>query len=113
MTEILADVHIAEAKSHLGRIPRAAQDSVALASYYGVLKNHGLSRDEYEESFEWYTYRPEVMQTLYEDVIALVQEKESEFLEADAVKEKNPPGKSEKNAKVMKVETISTQKKSE
>lgn len=111
MTEILADVHIAEAKSRLGRIPRAAQDSVALAGYYGVLEKHGLSREEYEKSFDWYTYRPEVMQTLYDDVIALVQEREEEFLEKE--KKPEPPSSEGENPSVMKVETISTQKKSE
>lgn len=112
MIQILADMHIEEAESHLGRIPRAVQDSMALMGYYEVLEKHQLTREEYEESFDWYAYRPEVMQTLYDDVIARVQEKESEFLEKE--KELEPPTEDGENPAVMKVETpSSTQKKSE
>lgn len=88
MTEVLADVHLAEAKGLLSRMPRTTQDSIALSGYLKVLRQYDISEDYFLKSFEWYNQHPAVFEPMYQDVINTIKSREKQLTEESRKRDK-------------------------
>lgn len=70
MTDILYDVQVAEAIFQRGGKPSAEEGlKMGRQLYRDIFEKHGISRDEFKESFTWYSNHPRLMNDMYEEII--------------------------------------------
>lgn len=88
MIQVIADVHILEASaglrapvppSRMPAVPGQQQPTIPppppevtqkqSLPYYDVFSKHGVTRDQYHESYKWYTLDPEEYGLMYDEVI--------------------------------------------
>jgi hypothetical protein len=55
-----------------------------------ILKKHGYAKEEFYKSYQWYQERPEIMDSLFQQVIRLL-EKEMEAVQGPAAPPTMPP----------------------
>ncbi|MFI5221494.1 MAG: DUF4296 domain-containing protein [Bacteroidia bacterium] len=76
MTDMLADIHTAEAlvrmTPHLGDT-----NTQTVINYYAfIYKKHGVSEADFKKSFEFYVHQPILFDSIYSDVITKLSDKE-------------------------------------
>lgn len=87
MTEILYDVQVAEAIFQRGGKPSAEEGlKMGRQLYRDIFEKHGISRDEFKESFTWYSSNPRLMNDMYEEIIERLNTEQAKLNEK--VKEK-------------------------
>lgn len=68
MTEIMIDIHIAEAgNEHMGLTP----DSIEIYNndlYFSIFKKHHVSKEKFIRSINFYINHPVLMEKIYEEV---------------------------------------------
>lgn len=67
MAKILADVHLAEAT--VGQKYSYNDNSTKRAYFESVFAKHGITRDDFNASLEWYARHPRVFTEVYADVV--------------------------------------------
>lgn len=67
MTDVLVDVHILEAT--LGLNVMQKKDTIAAALFYDVFKNNQVTKEQYDESMDYYMQHPDLLNTLYDSVL--------------------------------------------
>lgn len=103
MTHILYDVQVAEAIFQRGGKPSAeAGLKMGRQLYRDIFEKHGISRDEFKESFAWYSNHPRLMNDMYEEIIERLnteqaklnekvkEEAEDSTVNADSVNQSTP-----------------------
>ncbi|MDX5446753.1 MAG: DUF4296 domain-containing protein [Bacteroidota bacterium] len=77
MIEVMIDVHLLEGARSGNSI--IGSDSLYIQDYYeGLLQDHDLTVEEYEQSFKWYTEHPEVFKDVYQRVMERLSVMEAE-----------------------------------
>ena len=79
MIEVMTDMEIAEAILKTRSNERPADTVQAAEFYQGVFHKHGISREEYRKSYQYYARRPSDMEVMYKEVINLLSEKHAEM----------------------------------
>lgn len=79
MVAIIADIQIAEAVLRERRQTGQYQDQHALDLMNSVFEKHGVSREKYRESLRFYENNLEIYEQIYEDVITLLTQKQTEL----------------------------------
>ncbi|MBN2682590.1 MAG: DUF4296 domain-containing protein [Bacteroidales bacterium] len=77
--DILVDVHIADAILSININYNNAELFVPENFYFQVLNNHGISREDFDRSIEYYADDPAVLQKIYEKVSEKIGIKESQI----------------------------------
>lgn len=77
MTKLLVELHIAEATLSQSSNRSIGGDTQILGSYKFVLDKHQLTKAEFDSALLWYSGHPVIYQRVYDDVIAILSEKEA------------------------------------
>ena len=78
--QILADVHLAEAKlSELTYLPQNQQDSIAKNYYFSIYRVHGLNAGEYNQLMNELSRNPDELNRIYDKVLIQLQTEESKI----------------------------------
>ncbi len=77
--QILADVHFTESAVSQMRLKRKNIDEVSNGCYHSVLSKYNLTEEKFDTIVAWYTNKPELYTKVYDDVIAILTEKESKW----------------------------------
>lgn len=77
--DILVDVHIADAILTINSDVKNPELYVPENFYYQVLNNHGITREDFDRSIEYYADDPAVLQKIYEKVSEKIGIKESQI----------------------------------
>lgn len=81
MAPLLCDMQIAYAGvEHTVQNPKERNRKIDEMNQ-AVLKKHGYAKDEFYKSYQWYQERPEIMDSLFQQVIRLL-EKEMEAVQS-------------------------------
>lgn len=73
MIEVLRDIHIAE--GFMQGLVLNEKDSVAKVHYAHIFKIHGVTEDEFYESYDAFIENPKIMEKLYEAVKDSIEDK--------------------------------------
>ncbi len=85
---ILADVHFTESAISQMRLRGVSIDEVSNGCYHTVLSKYNLTEEKFDTIVAWYTNQPELYSKVYDEVIAILTEKESRWqLEVKEIKE--------------------------
>lgn len=76
MAQILADVHLAEAT--VGQKYAYNDHSTKRAYFESVFTKHGITRDEFNESLEWYARHPRIFAEVYADAVDILEAKHAD-----------------------------------
>ena len=78
MIEILADVHLAEAKlTEFAAKPEVFKDSIARVYYNNIFKIHQVKGDEYDHCMNALMKNPDALSKIYEKVLEKLQKDET------------------------------------
>ena len=70
MVDVYADLHIAEEMSQINIDPDRPIREVFIKNTLGVLKKHGISKEQFYANHHYYLDRPELFSTLSDSVTA-------------------------------------------
>ena len=73
MVLILRDVHIAEGS--MQGVVQVKKDSIAHVHYAHIFKIHGITEDEFYESYDFHVENPKLMEKMYEEIKDSIQKK--------------------------------------
>lgn len=79
MVAIIADIQIAEAVLREQRQTGQYQDHYAVDLMNSVFEKHAVSREKFRESLSFYEKNLEIYEQIYEDVITLLIQKQTEL----------------------------------
>ncbi|MCW3786748.1 DUF4296 domain-containing protein [Plebeiibacterium sediminum] len=86
--QILADVHFTESVISQMRLKQRSMNDVANGCYHTVLSKYNLTQEKFDTIVSWYTAHPEIYSKVYDDVVAILTEKEATWqLEVKDIKE--------------------------
>ena len=74
MTEVLVDVHILEAATGLNVIQQNDTTHKDTNMFYNVFENNQVSKKQYDESMDYYMKHPDLLNQIYDSVIATLDE---------------------------------------
>ncbi|UPT68055.1 MAG: DUF4296 domain-containing protein [Sphingobacteriales bacterium JAD_PAG50586_3] len=70
MVQVMADIHVIEAKTNLGNSKGLEEGKQKLyTDYEQVFFNHGITQKKFEDSHKYYSSDPELYNTLFEKTI--------------------------------------------
>jgi hypothetical protein len=70
MVQVMADIHVIEAKTNLGKSRGIEEGKQNLyRDYEQVFFNHGITQKKFEDSYKYYSSNPEQFNTLFEKTI--------------------------------------------
>ncbi|MEO1438736.1 MAG: DUF4296 domain-containing protein [Bacteroidota bacterium] len=70
MITLLSDIHLAEGTFQ--QYKGEERDSISALRYAQILHNHGLSRAEFEQEFEWWLGHPDRADELYIKILEYI-----------------------------------------
>jgi hypothetical protein len=79
MIDLLVDIHLTESAVLIKQNEGIRSDSLSLEFYGKLFDKHGVSRDRYERSLEYYVQYPEKMEKMYEEVYKRLSSMQAEF----------------------------------
>ena len=87
MSDILVDMHLAQSSIKQMQVKRKDIEGKAELYHSLIFKKHGVSKEDFELSMEYYNYRSEELKLLYEEVITKLSLMDSEIksLQKDTV----------------------------
>lgn len=78
MVQVMADIHVIEAKTNLGRSKGIEEGKQNLYNdYEQVFFNHGITQKKFEDSYKYYSSDPPLFNTLFEKVIEELNKREA------------------------------------
>ena len=89
MSDILVDIHLAQSSIKELQIKRINIDGTAEEYHYLIFQKHGVSKEDFDKSVEYYNYRVEDLNLIYEEVITKLSLMDSELksIQADTINE--------------------------
>lgn len=70
MVDMMADIHVIEAKANLARVKGLEEGKQLLFdNYEQVFFNHGIAQKRFENSYKYYSAHPELFNTLFEKTL--------------------------------------------
>jgi hypothetical protein len=79
MVSVLTDIHLVKAAQQLG-IAIDTADTDRRVPYEYVWKKHHITEDNYKKSLDFYTHNPNVLDTIYENVLNDLSKQKAELL---------------------------------
>ncbi len=76
MAQILADVHLTEAL--VGQKYAYNDYSTKRAYFESVFEKHGITRDDFNKSLDWYARHPNIFSEVYADALEILEEKRAD-----------------------------------
>ncbi len=74
MTRVMTDIYIAEVQAAFSdssrMLMKEKNEALLQQSYASILAHHQLSFEDFKEAYEWYIIHPQLMDTLYKDMLA-------------------------------------------
>lgn len=67
--QVLADVHVIEARISHEMVVDQRTDSPAQRYYEEMYTERGITKEQYVRTYRWYTEHPDVMKALYDEVL--------------------------------------------
>jgi hypothetical protein len=67
--QVMADVQVIEARINHEMVVDQRTDGPAQRYYDDLYAEHGISKEQYARTYQWYTEHPLQMKALYEDVL--------------------------------------------
>jgi hypothetical protein len=78
MTDILSDIHLAEAKvAGMSAYAQYQRDSLMEVYYRTIFKLHAVEADDFDKSMDAYMKNPEAMADIYEKVLEQLQKEQT------------------------------------
>jgi hypothetical protein len=78
MVQVMADIHVIEAKTNLGKSKGIEEGKQNLYNdYEQVFFNHGITQKKFEDSYKYYSSDPPLFNTLFEKVIEELNKREA------------------------------------
>jgi hypothetical protein len=87
MVDILVDIHLLEAQFQNEPVQNKSRVYNTIVGYENIFAKHGVTSQEFYDSFAYYRRHPEELDALYQDVIDRVTQMESE-ISPEAAKER-------------------------
>lgn len=78
MVRILVDIHLLEASINMGLLNNSVS-STQSDKVYNVFKKHSTTRQQYDSSMNFYSSNPQLLNKIYEQVIASLSQKQAEL----------------------------------
>ncbi len=78
MTSVMVDVQLVEAALSVNQLKGDDAKKTAINYYDSVLKQHNISREEFDVSFKYYAEHPGLLEQIYEDVLNELSKKQAE-----------------------------------
>ncbi len=78
MVRILVDVHLVEASINMGLLNNPVNPTQT-DKIYPVFKKHSITRQQYDSSLNFYSSNPQLLNKIYERVIANLSQKQAEL----------------------------------
>jgi len=69
MVNVMLDIHLLEASMSLNATSVDKNNPANPASYFDVLKKNNISKKQYDESFEFYSQHPALLNEIYQLVL--------------------------------------------
>ena len=79
MTEILVEVHMVDAAVNLSSYGQPNLPTNKEKIFLQIYQKYGISKKQFEESFNYYTAHPELFEKIYAEVIAGLSRKQAEL----------------------------------
>ncbi|NLJ07407.1 MAG: DUF4296 domain-containing protein [Sphingobacteriales bacterium] len=73
MSDLLVDIHLAEAGTEHLPVSADSFDIYNHDLYFAILKKHGVSREKFVKSMNYYIEHPVLMEKVYEDVTSKLE----------------------------------------
>ena len=67
MAQVITDIHLAEAEANVRTFPDSS--SKEKLSFDKIFEKHSITKKQYEESLSFYIDNPEILDTVYENVL--------------------------------------------
>ena len=92
MVEVLVDLHLVEASLSLKMMEdhRVAKDT---AEFYNPYKKHKVTRKAFDESFKYYSSKPDKLSAIYEEVLNRLNQRQAEVMKSipkDSLRKDSP-----------------------
>lgn len=68
-TRLMLDLHLADGWFAYRRAQGEDAKALAIRIYDSVFAHHGIARQQFEKSIEWYAARPQLLNKIYDDLI--------------------------------------------
>lgn len=78
IVNIITEIHLAEAMLREMKTDLKQKEKTAEGLYAEIFKKHAITREQYEKSIEYYQQHLDEYQDIYERVITLLSQKQSE-----------------------------------
>lgn len=70
MVDMMADIHVIEAKANLARVKGLEEGKQLLFdNYEQVFFNHGIAQKRFEDSYKYYSVHPQLFDALFEKTL--------------------------------------------
>src|SRR5688500_10614741 len=80
MIDVMIDIHLAEAAISTQQIYGENANQKAADYYDRVFRQHGIRKEEFRKSFDWYTAHPEIFKEVYDELIVKMSSQEPELI---------------------------------
>lgn len=80
MVEVMVDVHLLEASMSLNATSVDVNNPATPTADFDVLKKNNISKKQYDESFDFYSQHPELLNEVYEIVLNDLSKFQAEVL---------------------------------
>lgn len=79
-TNILKEIHLAESEFQLNRINNTERYENKLASdYQEIFSEYNVSKIDFENTLQYYSERPELLENMYEEILFNLKEKRTQL----------------------------------
>ena len=79
-TNILEKIHLAESEFQLDKINNTERYENKLSSdYYQIFSEYNVSKTDLENTLQYYSERPELLENIYEDILLNLKEKRTQL----------------------------------
>ncbi|RLD54005.1 MAG: hypothetical protein DRJ01_18620, partial [Bacteroidetes bacterium] len=76
MVEIIYDLHLTDATIGIKHINKRTKTKKIVKYYSSVLKKHGYTRSQFDESIKYYSINPDKLNNIYDKVIQELSKKQ-------------------------------------
>ena len=80
MSEVMVDVHLLEAALNVNALSRDQQIMNSIHPDSDVLKKHNVTREQYKESFTFYSQNPLLLAEVYQFVLNNLSKMQAEVM---------------------------------
>jgi hypothetical protein len=79
LVQVLTDVHILQATMQLG-YPQTDSATTSQKAFEALWKKHHITESDYQKDMKFYSYHPELLDSVYDKVLSNLAEQKAELL---------------------------------